>query len=151
MLRPAQHRLELLDLRQFEATAHDHLHHRFAQSDEVRMVKEHFRPRLNECEDHVDQFRGGCVTPVVILEGAQHHADDLDPEELFGVMEASLKKLWQVIVLCGAYQTRYVAARQRTRSGVQIVQQNSESLWIELDDVKLKIFICINRRLKLQL
>lgn len=55
-------------------------------------------------------------------------------------MEASLKKFRQVVVLRGAYQTRYVAARQRTRSGVQVVQQNSESLWIEFDDVKLKIF-----------
>lgn len=27
VLRPVQHGLELLDLRQFEATAHNHLHH----------------------------------------------------------------------------------------------------------------------------
>lgn len=110
MLRPVQHRLELLDLRQFEATAHDHLHHRLAQSDEVRVVKKQFGPRLDECEDHVDQFRGGRVTPVVILEGAQHHADDLDPEELLGVMEASLKEFRQIVVLRGADQTRYIAA-----------------------------------------
>lgn len=144
VLRPVQHRLELPDLRQFEATTHDHLHHRLAQSDKVRLIKEHFGPRLDECEDHVDQFRGGRVTPVIILEGAQHHANDLDPEELLGVMEASLKKFRQIVVLRGAYQARYVGARQRTGSGVQVIQQNSESLWIELDDVELKIFMFIN-------
>ena len=65
-------------------------------------------------------------------------------------MKACLKKFWQVIVLRGAYQTRYVAARQRTGSSMQIIQQNSESLWIELDDVKLKIFVSFIEELKLQ-
>ena len=59
-----------------------------------------------------------------------HH---VHPEELFGVVEAGLQQLGQVVVLGGADEAGHAAASERTRALVQVVQQNSERLRLKLD------------------
>lgn len=142
VFRPAEHRLELLDLDDLEAAAHDQLHHGFAEGEEVRILEELEGSRLDERHDHVDELGGRGVAPVVVLEGAQHHAHDLDAQELLRVVEAGLQQLRQVVVLGCADQARDTAARQRTRARVQIIQQDAERLRIEFYDVELK---CMQR------
>lgn len=137
MLRPTQHRLELLDLSDLEAPAHDHLHHRLAQRQKVGILEQLVRPGLDEREDHIDQLRGGRITPAIVLQRAQHHADYLRSQELFRVVETRLKEVRKVEVFCRADQTWYVAAGQRAGACVEIVQKNPERLRVELDDVEL--------------
>lgn len=138
VLRPLEHRLELLDLAHLQSPAHDHLNHRLAQREEVRILEQLVSSGLDEREDHVDQLRGGRVSPTVVLQRAQHHAHDLDPQELLRVVETRLQKLRQVVVLRRADQTRNVAAGQRAGARLQVVEQNLERLRVELDDVELR-------------
>lgn len=46
---------------------------------------------LDKGEYHVDQLGGGRVAPVVVLQRNQHRADNLDAQELFAMMKASLQ------------------------------------------------------------
>ena len=63
---------------------------------------------------------------------------NIDSDELFGVVKASLQQLGQVVVLGGADQARDVQARQRARPGVQVTEQNPERFSVKLDNRKLK-------------
>jgi hypothetical protein len=63
---------------------------------------------------------------------------NIDSDELFGVVKASLQQLGQVVVLGGADQARDVEAGQRARPGVQVTEQNPERFSVKLDNRKLK-------------
>lgn len=55
------------------------------------------------------------------------------PKELFGMMEASLQEFRQVVMLGGTYEAWYRSTRQRTTARVQVVQEDSKRIRVELD------------------
>lgn len=60
------------------------------------------RSGFGEDDDHVDEFGGGCVAPVVVLQGVQHRAHEFRAQELLGMVEAGLEQIGKVVMLGGA-------------------------------------------------
>lgn len=121
MLRPRQHRLKFTDFRYLQVSAHYHLNHALAELEEVLRLKQGEAPGFDEGEYHVDQLGGRRVPPIVILKRHQHGTNNVDPEKLFGMMEARLQQLRQVIVLSRTDKPWNRLASKRAASGVKII------------------------------
>jgi hypothetical protein len=64
-----------------------------------------------------------------------YHAD---PDELLCMVEASLQQLGEVVVLGRADEAGDVDARERTRTRVEVGQQDAKRIPVELNHCKLK-------------
>lgn len=138
MSRPSQHNLELVNFWDVKLSANNGLKHGFGQFQELLPVEEGDCPGVDELENHVDEFGGGGVAPVVVLKYVQHGTHHRKSKVLFGMMEAGLHQFGQVVVLGGADEAGDGLAAERTGTTVQVVNEQLERVAVELDYVKLE-------------
>lgn len=118
VLRPRQHRLEFAHFRYLQVSAHDHLHHALAEAEKVWCLKQGICSGLHESQNHINKLGCWRIAPIVVLQRHEHGADDVDAQELLGVVEAGLQQLGQVVVLGGANQARNGLTRERAAAGM---------------------------------